>query len=57
MSDGWDEFNDADVHIVELIRSAKSARCVEVDRKLFFDYSNEVSDFANFAFCGDDDLA
>lgn len=55
MSDIWDEFSDADLHIVELIRAAKFGRCVEHDRHLFAEYNNEVSDYAQFTFCSLDE--
>ncbi len=57
MGETWEEFSDADVHIVELIRAAKSGRCVEHERWLFIDYWNEARDFEQFAVCSEDDSA
>lgn len=53
MSDNWDEFSDADVHIVDVIRSVKSGRCVDYDPTLFSEYGDEVRDFAHFVYCVD----
>lgn len=51
MSDNWDEFSDADVYIVDVIRSVKSGRCVDNDPTLFAEYGDEVGDFSQFDFC------
>ena len=53
MNDTWDEFSDADVHVVDVIRAVKSGRCVEHDPTLFSDYNDEVSDYVHLIYCVD----